>query len=262
MAVRGGSRESLTRAMVMTAESDAGRPLLLHLAHFNPKEKHLETYRKLFRSLGCDVVTLKSNPVDIWRPKQGERRVEAIFERLRELAGGGRPIFIACFSGASKTIYWPLMNALRDEEVLASQIAGVLFDSCPVEFKAREGLSFFHQALQRAPLGLSTLVFPFLRLFSFGLDTLMSAEWDRQHQRYWRDISSPPFDAKVVVLYSARDPIVRAETVRKFADNLRARRNCIECIEFGKSSHVDHLVFHEQAYASAVERLIRPPSNL
>ena len=236
-----------------------GRAIVLYLSHFNASRRARTKFESLFHALGCDVVTCQTkDPVSVFRPNVGVRRAKGILRRLRDLAeegGAGRddqPIVIASFSGASKTLYWPIVQLLcsGQYEDLRRRVAGQVFDSCPIEFARLEGLDLLTKTnqlpkpLRDAPWVLRPLVNLGLHAFSHSVDILLRNSIKEQHAGYWADITA--FAVPTLVLYSKRDEIVRHETVERYCE---LAAGDLMVVEFtGESKHVDHHAKEPETY--------------
>ena len=256
--------------------SSAPRPLVLHLAHFQPKRKHILRYQHMFQDLGCDVLTCCTfSPVDVFIPSRGLGFGEKILDFVLDL-GRDKPalpkVIISTFSGASKTVYWPILALLRRTEkysAIRNRVVGQMFDSCPIDFRADEGLGFFSEYALKGGSSRYSLIkpisdyvlYPCLKAFSIGLDTVMRKEIERQHFQYWDDITKPPFDAGVrtLVLFSRKDRIVNYKTVLKFCDAMSTRNGgkTFESVEFQRSQHVNHIVEEPETYYSSVNNFVK-----
>ncbi|UPR00186.1 hypothetical protein HOP50_04g35000 [Chloropicon primus] len=191
---------------------------------------------------------------------------EAVLGEVRDLqANRPTPILLCTFSGSSKTLYWPMTRLLKDASWgdVRSRIVGQLFDSCPIEFRADEGLDLLTKTdqnpfLNAAPALLKPLITAGLRLFAFSLDTVMASEIRRQHQTYWADITSesPLRDVKTLVVYSPKDKVVKHATILKFVRTLGGLGCPVTAHEFtGDSHHVDHVVKEPGKYREACSSL-------
>ncbi len=171
-------------------------------------------------------------------------------------------IVLAAFSGSSKTILWPIIKLLRERGerygAVREAVAGVIFDSSPIEFRADEGRDFFPEfALKNVPRAVKPVIDLPFRGFSLALDRVMRTEITRQHRSYWHDLANPPFDAPILVLYSHRDRLVKSETIQKFLFMMKARgKEDVTAVEFEESEHVNHIVKHKDAYCAHLRKFI------
>ena len=134
------------------------------------------------------------------------------------------PVVLACYSGSAKACLSEMALLLqRDPEFasLRSRVAGVCYDSSPVDYTSRHGVRFITE--QGTASGIPEVV----RWAALGatpaLDLVFASTFARQRRRFWRALERGVARGwATMLLYSEDDRIAPATEVLAFRTRLQA----------------------------------------
>lgn len=237
-------------------EKPAKRPLVMMMTWLGAEEKHIEKYRQMYFQRGFDILTVKTNPMDLVFPKNGARQIARnAIDALQNQLGQYDRVLIHAFSVGSYQLGEMLnkINELPEDkrEKLLKRIKGVAMDSiAPVKGAAP---------------GIATTVSPKNKFVAKMLENFMRSFLVVAYPtttKYFNSANDAIFGnhtllKPTLVMVSKVDPIGKWQDNKDVADTWR--RNGAPDVTFkcwDDSAHVKHMLEHREEYEGLVDELL------
>ena len=184
--------------------------------------------------------------------------LRVLLDDLRR-GGDGRRVVFACFSGSAKACLSEAVLLLKHNRQYASlraRVAGVCFDSGPVDYTSRHGVRFISEEG-----GVSGIPFP-VRLAALaatpGLDLVFARTFEKQRHAFWAALVGCT-DWAVLLLHSKDDRICPKEELLEFHARMLAGSDAgrpLRRVEFAGCPHVGLLRKDPTKYEEALRQFV------
>ncbi|MCO5594144.1 hypothetical protein L7F22_048165 [Adiantum nelumboides] len=148
--------------------------------------------------------------------------------------------------------------SLQDRfKLVEESIAGLIFDSTPVEFESSIGAKVLSQQVLTLEPGRSTAVIEnAARGVGRGLDFVFSKQFSLQRRELWHALYSCVNLGPMLVLCSEVDELAPIDTIHMFSSNIKRLGGKIDVIVWQESKHVGHFRHHPEQYSREVKSLL------
>ncbi|KAI5062198.1 hypothetical protein GOP47_0022737 [Adiantum capillus-veneris] len=239
------------------------------LAWMFSERRQLTAFTQLYNSLGWDCLVCHSHPLNLHFPGMASTLALSLLdELLKELEGHPSPVVFVTFSGGHKTCLYKILQILLGQcgevdtdkdkfKVVEESIAGLVFDSSPVEFESSIGAKVLSQQVLTLEPGRSKAVIEHAaNAVGRGLDFVFSKQFALQRRELWHALYSCVNMGPILVLCSEVDELAPLETIHMFSSNLNRLGGKIDVVVWKDSKHVGHFRRHPDQYSSEVKKLL------
>lgn len=197
---------------------------------------------------------------------------------LEELARGldenPGPVVFAVFSGGHKACLYKILQILRGNcdgvdidagrfEAVKKSLAGLMFDSSPVDFVSDLGAKFVsHQVLAFQPGKPLALISWAAYAVGKALDVIFAGHLQPQRIDLWHTLYYSVMIGPILFLCSENDKLAPIETVHIFASNLRKFGGKVDLVSWKESEHVGHFRLYPEQYSIAVRKLLSEAASV
>ena len=122
-------------------DDGADAPVVLLLGWTGSTPGALRKYAAVWNSMGCRTLAYTPGVWQLWRPATVQGLVEQLCEALTAAARG--PVLVHMFSGAVGMFLSHIIACC--EATPSLRVAGLVFDSCPVDYTRESGLAAVKQ---------------------------------------------------------------------------------------------------------------------
>lgn len=230
------------------------------LAWIAAKDKHIAKYREIYYKHGFDVLTLKTNPLDMMLPAIGSRKnAQHLLDYLTSKNNSYSDIVVHGFSvGAYQfgEILIKLKNILdsSDKQLassgdkIVSQIKGLIFDSAADVHNAPNGLA--RSVTKDGPLADTMKLF--IKAYLTLLYPFATHYYYKAANAFYGNFLLCP----ALLLFSEYDKIADAKSNYALAEQWKSRGVTVYMKEFDRSRHVTHLHQYPEEYEKQIETFL------
>lgn len=224
-----------------TEDEAVGVPIVVLLGWTGSSPRALRKYAAVWNALGCKTLAACPGVAQLWRPATVRTQVLRLCEALTQIVAAGGPVVVHMFSGAVSMFLWHIAQCCSMGRL---RVAGLVFDSCPVDYTRTSGLNAVRDmALPRL-----------LRPLVAGVGVVV--EWwsgATKREQLVASTSHPVLQVPALYLYCAEgDNVAPKASVDSWATEHAARGNPVMRQCWTTSAHVGHLRLHEADYKRAV----------
>ncbi|KAK9112806.1 hypothetical protein Scep_020325 [Stephania cephalantha] len=242
--------------------------IVVVFAWMSSEERHLNSYVKLYASLGWNSLVCHSELLNLFFPDKATSLALAILDELiLELRIRPSPVVLAAFSGGPKACMYKFLQIidgkcegqpiLDEYKLVRDCICGQIYDSSPVDFTSDLGSRF---VLHPTVLNMSHPP----RLFSWmadgfaaGLDSLFLSRFEAQRAEYWQTLyASVSLGGPFLILCSEDDDLAPYQIISNFAQRLQDLGGAVKVVNWKSSPHVGHYKHYPTDYKAAVTELL------
>lgn len=238
------------------------------------ERKHLAAFTRLYKSLGWDCLVCHPHVLNLFSPSMASTlALNILVELVKELERHPCPIVFITFSGGHKACLYKVIQILLDQcrgskdckdkfDVVVASVAGLIFDSSPVEFDSYIGAKFVsQQMLTKRPGRSNAIILHGARAFGRGLDAVFARQLGLQRIDLWHALYSCVNMGPILILCSENDELAPLETVHMFSSNLRKLGGKVDVVTWKDTKHVGHFRRYPEQYASEVRKLLANASG-
>lgn len=228
-------------------------PVIVILGWNSSKDKHLAKYSDIFTQNNYGTVRVTANPFNtFFRSGTKVKQIgHNVLKVVNSLCHNERPVFVYAFSNGGCAVFFHMMEALTDQDgeyFNQIQIAGTIFDSCPVNPDIKSVRIVQESVTEQ----ISNRFLKTLTWHSLGLFVPAIVHLNPTVKRYMDGMKQSSLRSPQLVLYSKTDRFAPYEDID---DYVNARRQLgvhvvSKCWE--KSGHVNHYREHRDEYLKLV----------
>lgn len=234
--------------------------LVIILAWISAKDKHVAKYREIYFKRGFDVLTLRTNPIDMMLPAIGSRKnAQDLLNYLTSKENNYSNIVVHGFSvGAYQfgEVLIKLRKILdsKDKQVssqgekIVSQIKGLIFDSAADVHNAPSGLS---RSVAREGFN-ADLIKLAIKFYLTLFYPLATRYYYKSATAFYNNFLLCP----ALLLFSEHDKIADAKSNYALAEKWKKRGVTMYMKEFDRSRHVTHLHQYPEEYEKQIETFL------
>ena len=222
----------------------------------------LRKYAAAWNEAGCETLATCPGVSQLWRPGSVASLCEALCDALAaELAARPRPLLLHFFSGAVTVFLAHLVTGLERRREgaggaadwrLRDRLAGVIFDSCPVEYTRQSGLAAARQMREQGALPAAAT--PLVVAGGVVMEWWSGA---RIRAELTESLRAPCMQVPALFLFADQgDDVAPAAAVRRWAAEHAARGNRCSRVCFPSSEHVSHLRHHPDRYRHELKHFL------
>jgi len=231
----------------------SARPLVIIMAWMLAKDKHLEKYRQMWFKRGCDVLTVRTSPIDLLLPPVGGKVVaNNLVNYLLEMNPQYRQILIHAFSVGGYQ-FGEFLSKLRTSDeynIISDSVRGVICDSIVYTEDAAPGLS---RAITKNPVLQPLLegsIYGFLKLFH----GIAVKNYERASNEFFNlyQLRCPG-----LVFYSEDDIVSNVNTNKRLISSWNKRGLSVQSKCWQTSTHVLHYHEHTSEYEQQIDMFLK-----
>ncbi|KAL3621166.1 hypothetical protein CASFOL_036078 [Castilleja foliolosa] len=253
-----------------SGEKVKAKGIIVVFAWVSINDVQLKDFIGLYSSLGWNSLVCRSDYLNPFFPERATSLAFTLLgELIKELRCGICPVVLASFSGGSKACMYKFLQiiegyadvelSLEDNKLVASCIAGQIYDSDPIEFTTDLGARF---ALPRTILkmpGSSKLVSLFAKGVTSSLDALFITRFGSQRTDYWQTLySSVGLCAPFLILCSENDEMAPFSSLRNFAQRIQDLGGNVKIVKWGVGHHKHQSI----QYTTAITELLEQATSI
>ncbi|GER56651.1 hypothetical protein STAS_34387 [Striga asiatica] len=238
--------------------------IIVAFAWISVGDAQLKDFTDHCSSLGWNSLVCRADYLNLFIPERATSLAFSVIgELVKELRCGLCPVVLVSFSGGSKACMYKALQiiegcsdlelCLEDSRLLASCIAGQIYDSDPIDFTSDLGARFaLHRSILKLP-GSSKLVSLFAKGVTSSLDALFITRFGSQRANYWQTLySSVGLGAPFLILCSENDEVAPRSTLTKFAQHLQDIGGYVKVVTCS-AGHIKH---HSIQYTAAITEFL------
>ncbi|XP_077994861.1 transmembrane protein 53-like [Glandiceps talaboti] len=234
-------------------KEELSKPIVLLFSWMAAKQKHLERFADYYLNRGCDVLTIKTTPMQLLIPRKGTQVIaENVVQFVQQEEYRNRPLFVHAFSVGAylySEVLIKMQNMIQQENTIP-RIIGQVYDSAV--------------DLDDIPIGLSKALVknPLLQVsFQKSLELYLRATQKMTRQHYVKaskTFKHSPVPAPALFIYSKADPIGSAEINEKVITFMRNELGySIDGVCFEDSLHCSHMYKYPKDYLGALNKFLQ-----
>lgn len=242
----------LQQSNLMFHRSDGhSKVLVITFSWLFARERHLQKYRKIYLERGYDMLTVKTNVLDVLYPINGSQKIaKNVVHFLEHAHHKYDDILIHAFSIGTYQfgevlVQWAHND--RSNEVTA-KLRGQIFDS---GVDVDEALNYFTQeVIRNKPIGF------ILKWSIMAYVTLFHNLTTKQHRRSSDHIHRNKYRCPTLMFLSSNDTAVNELDQRKFAQYLANNGIPVTIKCWPQSLHVGHFIKFTDEYLQYLNKFI------
>lgn len=233
------------------------------------ERKHLASFTRLYKSIGWDCLVCHPHVLNLFFPSMATSlALSILLELVKDLERHPCPIVFITFSGGHKACLYKIIQILlgqcrevnEDEgkfKVVAESVAGLIFDSSPMEFESNIGAKVLSQQMLTLKPGRSNAIISHgAHALGRGLDTIFFKQFGLQRVDLWHALYSAVNIGPILILCSENDELAPLETIHMFSSNLCKLGGKVDVVVWKDSKHVGHFRRHPEQYSIEVRKLL------
>ncbi|XP_010269196.1 PREDICTED: uncharacterized protein LOC104605936 isoform X1 [Nelumbo nucifera] len=242
--------------------------IVVLFAWMSSQEKHVNSYVKLYASLGWNSLVCHSDFLNLFFPEKATSLAFGVLNELaKELRVRPSPVVFAAFSGGPKACMYKVLQIidgkcegmlnLDGHRLVRDCLCGHIYDSSPTDFTSDLGTRFvLHPTvlkMSRPPRLMSWIA----NGISSGLDALFLNRFESQRAEYWQTLySSVSIGGPFLIFCSEDDELAPFQIICNFAERLQGLGGDVKLVKWNGSPHVGHYRHYPTDYKAAVTELL------
>jgi hypothetical protein len=212
----------------------------------------LRKYAQVWQGLGCATLACCGDIAKLWLPSRAAASVDQLARALVAHTSGG-PVVLHLFSGAP-SMFLPSLCRHELAAALGVRIAGLVFDSCPVNFTRASGVAAVQQ--MREQKAIPALAAPLITAAGICVEWVNGGRMRQQLQEVMASALVAPHPA-LFLLCEAGDEVAPAEAVRHWArQHAITSGGRVSLQSWLASQHVRHLLHHPAEYTATLRKFL------
>jgi|EP01044_Picomonas_judraskeda_P003647 hypothetical protein len=227
------------RPAAASTEDAAGVPAVVVLLGWTGSSPGvLRKYAAVWNDIGCQTLAACPGVAQLWRPAMVSDQVVSLCAALTTQSA---PLVVHVFSGAASMYLHHIARCCASGRL---RVAGLVFDSSPVDYTRESGLSAVRE------MALARFLQPLVAAAGVAVEWWSGADKRRQLAQ---SISHATLQAPALYLYCEEgDDVAPYASVERWATEHAARGNPVVRQCWPESKHVSHLQLHETDYRETI----------
>ncbi|XP_062513900.1 transmembrane protein 53-A-like [Corticium candelabrum] len=233
-----------------TASEESPSPVAIICGWAYSNRNALKRYAAIYSELGMQSEVITLSIPELWFYNLSSKAVEKKLDEFWTSNALQRPVIFQFFSGASSAILPVVVNMMSRGFPL--QLKGIVFDSCPIEFRARSGLASVRLVQRQGTL--NPIVGTVVSAIGLTVNVLLGPGI---RQRMEKALMSESVRVPQLFLYSSGDSVASKDYIEHWMKVQKERGVTVQSHCWQDSEHVRHLVDNPETYKQLVTNFVK-----